>query len=81
LSGGKALFDLILPYNLPAGSYKLRAVGENTSWRALSADYTIYQNDLAITSFTVPGQIGDSVIDSQAHTVVFSMPYGSDISA
>lgn len=32
-----------------------------------------------IISFSVPGQVGDTVIDPTTHTVVFKMPYGSDI--
>ncbi len=33
-----------------------------------------------ITSFSVAGQVGESVIDTQAHTVSAFMPYGSDLS-
>lgn len=35
----------------------------------------------AITAFTVPGQSGTSLIDSSAHTVTFSVPYGTNLTA
>ncbi len=34
-----------------------------------------------ITSFTVPGQVGSSVIDTNDHTISFTMPSGTDVSA
>ena len=82
ISGNTAQFNMFIPASIPAGSYQLRVAVE-TSGRTLMGygSYTIYPNSLAITSFTVPDQMGDSVIDSGAHTVVFTMPYGYDISA
>jgi len=37
------------------------------------------END--ITAFTVPGQVGNAVIDTTAHTVTFYMPFGSAVTA
>jgi hypothetical protein len=39
------------------------------------------KSEKTITSFTVPGQVGTSVIDAVYHTVMFHMPQGSSISA
>ncbi|MDD4844465.1 MAG: hypothetical protein PHU31_09050, partial [Anaerotignum sp.] len=46
-------------------------------------DFTVYDAETSndITGFAVPGQTGASVIDSANHTVSFSMPYGSDVTA
>jgi hypothetical protein len=33
----------------------------------------------AITSFSIPGQIGPSVINTTAHTVAVTMPFGTDV--
>ena len=37
------------------------------------------END--ITAFTVPGQVGNALIDTTAHTVIFYMPFGSTVTA
>ena len=34
-----------------------------------------------IVSFTIPSQVGESVIDQDAHTVVVTMPEGTDVTA
>ena len=47
---------------------------------ALAAFNSIPSND-KITSFSVAGQQGSSVIDATNHTVTFIMPYGSNVTA
>ncbi|MDL2262699.1 DUF5018 domain-containing protein, partial [Bacteroidales bacterium OttesenSCG-928-I21] len=34
-----------------------------------------------ILSFSVTNQVGESIIDDDAHTVIFTMPYGTDVSS
>ncbi|WP_161781890.1 copper amine oxidase N-terminal domain-containing protein [Thermanaerosceptrum fracticalcis] len=39
------------------------------------------RSDKLITGFTVPGQVGQSVIDSEAYTVTFRVPYGTTVTS
>ncbi|WP_258098634.1 BspA family leucine-rich repeat surface protein [Marinoscillum pacificum] len=43
----------------------------------------VYPSDsaAAITSFTLPGQIGETVIDTSAHTITIIMPKGLDLTS
>jgi hypothetical protein len=46
-----------------------------------SGGLTVQSSAKDITSFTVPGQVGSSTIDTTNHAVTFHMPYGTDVSS
>ena len=40
-----------------------------------------YSSDRAITAFTIPNQVGTTVINESAHTIALTMPYGTNVTA
>ncbi|KLU60315.1 cadherin-like beta sandwich domain protein [Peptococcaceae bacterium CEB3] len=55
-----------------------------TVWRPApvkTGHHSAVSSDKAITSFSVPNQVGSSTIDTTNHTVTFHMPYGTDVSS
>ena len=43
--------------------------------------YSVYSSNKAITSFIISGQIGSSVINETAHTIMVTMPVGTNLTA
>ena len=59
--------------------YTVTAVAGNTQDWTVSVILKSTEND--ITAFSIPNQIGASQIDASAHTVLVSMPTGTDLTA
>ncbi|MEN6349748.1 MAG: S-layer homology domain-containing protein, partial [Syntrophomonas sp.] len=66
-----------------AYSYQVKAkdIFGNESAASEVLQATTLSNAAMITGFTVPGQVGDSIIDANQHTVVLQVAVGTDLSA
>lgn len=51
------------------------------AFNALNSLVSTSSSAKAITSFTVPGQIGTTIINESAHTISLTVPYGTNVTA
>jgi hypothetical protein len=57
------------------------SVGRDATEQAWTITVTIAKDTAkALTAFTVPGQVGDTVIDEEAKTVALNVPHATDVS-
>ena len=65
-----------------AYSLQLRTVcdNENSAWADATVSFTSQNDETNITAFNINGQYS-AVIDSLQHTVIVTMPYGTDLTA
>jgi hypothetical protein len=70
---------LITDIHLNKGDEVEVYVTGGNSWVNID-DFTMFRDDANITTFKVPGQLGESEIDRDQSRLTFYMPYGSDIS-
>ncbi|PKM78554.1 MAG: hypothetical protein CVU90_02110 [Firmicutes bacterium HGW-Firmicutes-15] len=64
----------IQDFSKPAVLYTVYAQNTAQPWLANCIVDTIYSQACEITGFTVPGQVGESVVNTVDHTVTFHMP-------
>ncbi|MFT5570650.1 MAG: hypothetical protein ACI9RP_002707, partial [Cyclobacteriaceae bacterium] len=88
LSSGASIFPASgVVQNFTNGSVSYMVTGSGTmsppqkTWLVSVSEGQIPCNGQDITSFTIPNQVGTSVIDNSANTISVTMPAGTDVSA
>jgi PKD repeat protein len=67
----------------PIGVIRFKATGDfgNSDIGIDEVNITGISNHDDITAFSLPGQTGNAIIDTSAHTIGITVPYGTDVSS